>query len=201
MSENLFLRYFLQDQGIVFVNDTSRIPTPHRELNDTELGDLLGYSCNTHDYSNPDLELIDVTISFGDVHIYSEGCEKLKIEKEKLINDVTQKIDTWSKILDRYGMLSEKNKLQYTLREKVPGRILLDEKNWRNKEFVQNHLEQYSTHLEDVFVEDHNLDIIKYFEIFIVIMKKSFDKDFSNVLKEYTDYDMYKTRINDYQKR
>ena len=97
-------------------------------------------------------------------------------------------------------MLSEKNKLQYTLREKVPGRILLDEKNWRNKEFVQNHLEQYSTHLEDVFVEDHNLDIIKYFEIFIVIMKKSFDKDFSNVLKEYTDYDMYKTRIYDYQK-
>ena len=91
LSENLFLRYFLQDQGIVFVNDTSRIPTPHRELNDIELGDLLGYSCNTHDYSNPDLELIDVTISFGDVHIYSEGCEKFKIEKEKLINDVTQK--------------------------------------------------------------------------------------------------------------
>tara|TARA_Y100000389_G_scaffold69801_1_gene66487 strand:- start:700 stop:1662 length:963 start_codon:yes stop_codon:yes gene_type:complete len=209
LSENMFLKSFAQDQGIVFVNDPKHIPEPMKELENTELGELLGYSCYNHDYSNVDEERVGVTIYLGEIGIYGEYCEKNKISRDRLEIEVKNKIEKWSKILNKYGILSEKNNLDYKLTDTAPGRILLDESNWKDINFVRQHLEQYENHLADVFVEDNELDILGHFDVFIFIMEKVNNDVFESLLRnEYSfpqeDADKYYEfvkRIQDYSKR
>ena len=132
----------------VFVVKNKNIKNPET---DEEIGALLEFVCKGHEYFNQDLNRILISIKEvnTEAEVYVEICEKDKIKMDILKSEMEKKINHFDNAMKSLNL---KYRFKYDVKELTSRKELLE--NYRNKEYLKKHLEDYGNLLMNEFHEN-----------------------------------------------
>jgi len=142
---------------------------------ESEIGELLGFECKEHNFSNQNIDRICYKIveTQTNAEIYAEMCETWKIENEERLREIqNKKVKLWNQTMNQ-------NQLPYRFSLKIvrisPITTLLNRKNYRNKQYVLEHLNEYKDLLDNEFRDGSKVLPSKNWIQFLFIMDKLSD--------------------------
>lgn len=154
----------------IFVVKNKNISAPK---DDDEIVKILELECDTPEYYNKDVNRIAGKILEIQTkqQIYLEVCDSSKIDKNKLNNSLEKKVENFNGAMKSLGL---KYRFEIEIKELTPREELL--KNYRNKDFLSTHLNDYAELLYNEFHEKTRFNknpnlMMERFDVFDLVMQ------------------------------